>query len=426
LSAANADAQQKPPQLTRTIEYHNPVWRPDSRALVFESTLEGVYSIYAINADGSSLRRLTVDNANNEQAHWSPDGKRIVFSSDRDGHLDLYVMNADGSGQTRLTTTASGGFYGSSFSPDGRWIVFQGRPDNRETCDRVYIVASDGSGFRQLTDSTYGAEGPQWSSDGKRITFLRVPYPKRLWAEMGPSDMDVAKAGQRRMSIRADGSQLETAAPLHGSDSVHTNPSPDGRRAAYTKTVDGWTGLYVYDVATQSERLITGGPGAGPLGYLRSATLTEGADTLDTYMSVRGGAIKPDRGFFVVRVTRRLGGRRFEVSNTWYDSSGKQTARQSVRTVRGKVATELETVRATGDSASMLVLPDRVTAWVVPEGEPPRLYDGATTGERYAVEIVMSAIVKSRPAAGAIFLAPVSSLYGANPIQTKVVSSIHT
>jgi hypothetical protein len=70
----------------------------------------------------------------------------------------------------------------------------------------------------------------------------------------------------------------------------------------------------------------------------------------------------------------------------------------------------------------MLVLPDRVTAWVVPEGEPPRLYDGATTGERDAVEIVMSAIAKSRPAAGAIFLAPVSSLYGANPIQTKVDS----
>jgi hypothetical protein len=224
------------------------------------------------------------------------------------------------------------------------------------------------------------------------------------------------------MSIRPDGSHLEAAAPLPARDSVDTNPSPDGRHAAYTKAVDGWPGLYGYDVATRSERLLTGGPGVGPLGYLRSATLPEAHDTLDTYISTRGGPIDHDKDVYVVRVWRRLGGRRFELSDTWYDSSGQQTARQSVRTGRGTVATEVETVRATGDSASMLVLPDRVTAWVVPQGEAPRLYDSAATGERYAGQIVMSAIAKSRPALGALFLAPVSTLYGANPVQTQVDS----
>ena len=164
--ASNATAQQGPAPLTRHIEYYNPAWRPDSRALVFESTLPGVYSIYAINVDGTGLRRLTPDSANNEQAHWSPDGRRIVFSSDRGGHLDLYLMDPDGSHPVRLTTTAAGGYYQASFSPDGRWIAFQGRPDNHETRDRLYVIAPDGSGLRQLTDSTYGAEGPQWSATG--------------------------------------------------------------------------------------------------------------------------------------------------------------------------------------------------------------------------------------------------------------------
>lgn len=416
----NADAQHRTPQLTRIIEYDNPDWRPDSRALVFESTLEGVYSIYVINADGSGLRRLTVDDANNEQAHWSPDGKRIVFSSDRAGHLDLYLMNADGSGQTRLTTTAGGGYYQASFSPDGRLIVFQGRPDNRETCDRVYVVRSDGSGFRQLTDSTYSAESPRWSKDGSTIMFRKVPYPKHVWSEMGPSDMAIAKAGERTMSIKPDGSHLKPTPPPSTSDPLHTNLSPDKRYAASTKVVDGWPGLYVSDIAKGTELLLTGGASAGPLGYLRSATLTEVQDTLDTYISKHSGPITHDKKMFLVHSVRRLGGGRFELSDTWYDSTGSQTARQTVRTGQGTVRTELETVRATRDSASMLVLPDHVTAWVVPQDGTPRLFDGAATGERYTREIVMSAIAKSKPAIGDLFLAPVSSLYGINPIKTQV------
>jgi dipeptidyl aminopeptidase/acylaminoacyl peptidase len=421
-AAGNAAAQQHAPQLTRIIEYDNPAWRPDSRALVFESTLEGSFSIYVIDPGGTGLRRLTTDSANNEQPRWSPDGKRVVFSSDRAGHLDLYLMNADGSGQTRLTTTPGGGYYQASFSPDGQWVAFQGRPDNRETCDRLYVVASDGSGFRQLTDSTYGAEGPEWSRDGRTITFLRVPYPRLRWEEIRPGDLDLARAGARRMSIRPDGSHLEPAAPLPTTDTLHSNSSPDGRHAAYTRTDDGWPGLYVYDRATRTERRIAGGPSAGPLGYLRSAALTELTDTFDTYLSTHGGPIEHERENFVVRVVRRVGGRRFELSDTWFDSSGKETARQTVRTGRGTVATELEMVRASDDSASMLVLPDRVTGWVVPQGESPRLFDGAAAGERYTRTVVMSAIAKARPAISALFLAPVSTLYGPNPIQTQVDS----
>ena len=418
--APNAAAQQGTAQLTRSIQYYNPAWRPDGKAIVFESTLPGVYSIYVINLDGSGLTRLTPDSANNEQAHYSPDGKRIVFSSDRAGHTDLYLMNADGSGQKRLTTTASGAYYQSSFSPDGRWVVFQGRPDNREVADRVYVVATDGSGMRQLTDSTYGAEGPAWSHDGRSITFDMVPYPKLFWSEMGPADFAAAKAGTRRMSIRPDGTHLEPAPPLPQTGSPPAEPSPDGRSAAFTQVVDGWSGLYLRDPSTGAERLLTGGPDAGPLGYLRSATLAPLTDTLDTYIGPRGGAIQHDKAEYVARVVKRSAGRRFEVSDTWYDSTGHELSRQTVRTRPGSVATEVETDRSPTDSASLLVTPDHVTAWVVPAGKPPRLFDGATPGERYIREIVMSAIAKRRPAVGALFLAPVSTLYGPDPVHAQV------
>lgn len=415
-------------RLSRPVEYWNPDWSPDGRTLVFESTEGGPYSVYTIRADGTALTRLTPDTANNEQPRWSPDGKRIVFSSDRaSGHLDIHVMNADGSAVTRLTTLPGGGYYQSSFSPDGRWIAFQGRPDNAQARDRVYVMASNGSGLRQLSDSAFGAEGPSWSPDGRAITYVQVPYPKRLWSEMVPADMAAAHAAQRLMAIRPDGSGLAPAtAPARatiGGVPEDAVASPDSSHFAYSKTVDGFAGLYVYAVATHSERRLAGGAGAGPLGYLRTATLANATDTLDTFLSARGShAVQRGNGAVVVQSQRQVGPRRWDVRSVWYDSAGTETARQSVRTAAGSLATEIETVRATTDSASLLIARDRVTGWVVPQGKAPQLVDADATGERYAGVLVAAAIAQAKPAVGAVFVAPVGSLYGGNPAELRVDS----
>ena len=339
-------------------------------------------------------------------------------------------MNLDGTALTRLTSMNEGAWYGSSFSPDGKWVVFQGRPDNAGTRDRVFVIAADGSGLRLLTDSSYGAEGPRWAPDGRTIRFLQVPYPKRLWREMEESDMRAAKSAQRMMSIRPDGTGLTPQAPAREPGRVASGivpsgsePSPDGARHAYTKDVAGHAGLYVYDVASRTERLLTGGPGVGPIGYLRLASLTAASDTFDTYTSARSGGERTFGGSSFARVIRRVGAARWELADHWIDSSGRVNARQTVRTGDGTLATEIETVRADRDSASLLVTPNRVTAWVVPEGQPARLFDGPRQGERYSSTIIAAAIAKSKPAVGAVFLAPVAGLYGTNPL-VPVVDSI--
>ena len=55
-----------------------------------------------MNADGSSVRRLTYA-GENHGPDWSPDGRRIVFSSVRGGNGEIVVMNADGSDPRNLT-----------------------------------------------------------------------------------------------------------------------------------------------------------------------------------------------------------------------------------------------------------------------------------------------------------------------------------
>jgi Tol biopolymer transport system component len=62
--------------------------------------------VYSMNPDGSDIRQLTTDPANDRGAFGTPDGRFIIFNSARDGNDEIYVMRADGSDQTRLTFSA--------------------------------------------------------------------------------------------------------------------------------------------------------------------------------------------------------------------------------------------------------------------------------------------------------------------------------
>lgn len=252
-------------RLTKPAYYYNPAWSPDGRTITFESTRDGKSAVYRIGIDGMRLTKLTTDGANSERPAWSPDGRRIVFSSDRDGHGELYVMSADGSSQTRLTRTSGGGKYQSSYSPDGQWIVFQGRPDNALVSEHVYIMRSDGSGVRELSDSTANSEGPRWLPDG-RITFTQSRYTVRLWSEMTPPEMERAKRGEEVVTVRPDGSGLtrvaksaDTSRANNGAPVPDAVISPDGRLYAFTRDSGDAFGVYIYDIAARRERLLIGG-----------------------------------------------------------------------------------------------------------------------------------------------------------------------
>src|SRR5919204_6727901 len=59
--------------------------------------------VYAVNADGSGLVRLTDDPAADFDPSWSPDGRRIAYRHEDEQSGQIYVMDADGSRQRSLT-----------------------------------------------------------------------------------------------------------------------------------------------------------------------------------------------------------------------------------------------------------------------------------------------------------------------------------
>jgi len=142
-------------------------WSPDGRQIMFESDRDGDLEIYSIQLDGNRLTKLTDNQVNDQFARWSPDGRHIVFTSLRDGNEEIYMMDADGQHQTRLTNNSAADRL-PQWSPDGKRIAFvSDRDGNRE----LYVLTLSDGKLARLTNDPADDDVPVWSPDGNRIAF---------------------------------------------------------------------------------------------------------------------------------------------------------------------------------------------------------------------------------------------------------------
>src|SRR3990172_12716359 len=79
-----------------------PVASPDGSRIVFVSPRSGNNDLYLMNADGSGLRNLTHNQADDGSGSysWSVDQRHIVFASNRTGNWDIYTVDLETGRQT--------------------------------------------------------------------------------------------------------------------------------------------------------------------------------------------------------------------------------------------------------------------------------------------------------------------------------------
>jgi Tol biopolymer transport system component len=252
-----------------------PHWSPHGHRIAYWGTFQGSSStqrdIWTVAAAGGQPARVTNDPAVDWNPVWSPDGRHLYFSSDRGGSMNLWRVAIDevsGSvlGKPQPVTTPSPFAAHVSFSADGSRMVFasvlslsnverapfdtttgrvQGKPQPVTSGSRywtsldlspdglwiamttgagvpdLFIVGSDGTRLRQLTNDPYFDRFPQWSPDGSQIAFQsNRGGHSEIW------------------TIRPDGSPPRQLSDLRSS-AVAPLWSPDGSRIAF---VDGKAG----------------------------------------------------------------------------------------------------------------------------------------------------------------------------------------
>ena len=142
--------------------------------------LEGALRRRVAGADGPVRRSPG-------RAVWSHDGRHIVYAQDVGGNevWDLYAVPSDGGATVNVTKTPEVSETNAQFSPDGRLVAFERKPERAPVVNLAVMNWSDRS-MRELTheetkDHLWALAG--WSPDGKSLYATR--------GNIGSTDADV-------------------------------------------------------------------------------------------------------------------------------------------------------------------------------------------------------------------------------------------
>jgi Tol biopolymer transport system component len=182
---------------------------------------------------------------------WSPNGKWIAYHSHKEQSDDIWLKPADGSAPgRRISTLGRGAETGwPRWSPDGRWLLFDGAdPKTRRSALFVIAVNQDTG---QITHSARpifvdGLDAEvshgEWLPDSEQIVAVAKEAAGRHVIFIVPRD-----GGRARV--------------VHRFDTEHDAPglaiSPDGREAAFIAPYERFFQVFALPLAGGSPRQVT-------------------------------------------------------------------------------------------------------------------------------------------------------------------------
>ena len=141
---------------------------------------------------------------------FSPDGKQLVFMSPFPLTPQLYAMNVNGSGLRRLTPVVTGKRSyrtGADWSPNGEEIAFQQQNGDFQ----VWTIRVRDRVMTQLTSDGEN-EDPAWAPDGRHLSITRrlgaIGDPRAIWV------IDARTGRLRQLTVTGDARLSDWSPPL--------------------------------------------------------------------------------------------------------------------------------------------------------------------------------------------------------------------
>jgi Tol biopolymer transport system component len=166
-------ARGTPTRLTFGGNNDNPIWTPDGSHVVYSSTKDGKHGIYSMPADGSGQPELVIAAESRPlPSSFTPDGKTLLYTqagpNQRSRVLVLPLAAAGAAREPHPLRDASGADLQARVSPDGKWVAFvsteTGKPE-------LYVLPFPGPGPKVRVSTDGGGIQPRWSRDGRQLFF---------------------------------------------------------------------------------------------------------------------------------------------------------------------------------------------------------------------------------------------------------------
>lgn len=136
-------------------------WSPDGEKIAYAMNAGAPqeYEIYTMDTNGRNHLKISQGlQGIGGSVDWSPDGSSLLVYAGPFGDKDIFKIDPVTGDFVQLTD--GGNNAGASYSPDGRYIVFNSLRNNDQA--DLYIMEADGSGMRQLTNDPEPDWGARW------------------------------------------------------------------------------------------------------------------------------------------------------------------------------------------------------------------------------------------------------------------------
>jgi Tol biopolymer transport system component/DNA-binding winged helix-turn-helix (wHTH) protein len=166
---------QSPLRLTKEagVEDRAPAWSPDGQRLAFTREARGACRILLVSALGGEERPLApCGDREYRRLAWSPDGRWLALSRrDNGGPLAVELLSPETLERRRVTHPPAAilGDTSPAFSPDGVSLAFT--RNITDSVNDLYRVPVESGEPARLTFDNRDTMGSSWSEDGKSLIF---------------------------------------------------------------------------------------------------------------------------------------------------------------------------------------------------------------------------------------------------------------
>ena len=196
-------------------------YNSEGNLIIFESNRDGHWQIYSMDVNGNHQKKLFNSKANDRRPTWHPSKNIILFESDRSGRSEIYSYNLSTRVMSKIPIPLKGNKSFAQFAPNGTELVFNYKINDNNF--NIYRISLKGKRLKSVIKNGHKNLQPHYSPRGDAIVYFSRKHTKDKVDEIYAYNIIIKEEARL------------TNSPQH---SFSPNWSHNGRRITYVTSVE--------------------------------------------------------------------------------------------------------------------------------------------------------------------------------------------